>query len=408
MYNLLVLNSVILLFVFVINCLLLFTDLNHNVYYLVHLFSLFLFFLLYFNDKYILPLLLFFSSYTLYLIPFFVFEIPYHYLTQTQTLSNTLFVLTIHYMFFSLFLMFYKKNKFNFDYRLSISSFSFFIIIAFVLLMLPLNIALKPPSSISSYTGEITTSVWVEYSYPFLILLCVSSLRDKYRSLVLIVLILYAIYPLLYSRRLQFIMVSLLIYYTFFINRISFWHVFTFSLFTFIFLRLFESLRMGVTPTINSLILTTNDAGVIGSNQGGVVVSSTVYLHLINTDIFDLYFRLKSLLGVIVTGILPKFLNFKETYINICALNYLPLPGNGGFTSIYFYLWFGLPGVIIFSLLLGKLAFSSSGYYGLPLSLSVFMTFPRLHSYNLLLTVKVCTILFILLFIFKIFSKSRV
>lgn len=366
--------------------------------FVVHLFSL-LFLLFYFrSDKYVLPLLIFGSTYTLYLIPFFYFDLPYHYLVQTQTPELTIRALAYQFTFYYLFFSFRassRTHEYNFP-QLKFSKITFLALTAFLLLMLFINIGMSPPRLGVSYDGSNNSTVWIEYSFIVLVLLCCSTLSQKYRYLVLFVLLLYLIYPLLYSRRLQMIMVLLLLYYRFYVSRLSIFSIYLGMIVVFFGLRIFESLRMGVTPSLLSLLITTNSEGVTGSNQGGVMVSNTIYLYLIDTGIFDWSFRLKSFLGNLVTGLLPGRFNFSETYVNLRALENMPLPGNGGFTAVYLFLWMGEMGVIIVSIILGYLTFTKNSHWVLrAFPLAIFVTFPRLHSYNFLATTKVVTILLI-------------
>ena len=369
-----------------------------------HLFSL-VFLLFYFrSDKYVLPLLIFASTYTLYLIPYFYFNLPYHYLVQTQTPELTIRALAYQFTFYYLFFSFRASSRthvYNFP-QLKLSKVAFFALTAFLLLMLLINIGISPPRLGVAYDGSNNSTVWIEYSFIFLVLLCCSTLSQKYRYLVFFVILCYMIYPLLYSRRLQFIMVLLLFYYRFYVSRLRVSSIFLGIITAFVGLRIFESLRMGVSPSLLSFFITTNSNGVTGSNQGGVMVSNTIYLHLIDIGIFDWSFRLKSFLGNLVTGLLPGSFNFSETYVNLRALENMPLPGNGGFTAVYSFLWMGEMGVIFISILLGYLAFTKNSYWVLrAFPLAIFMTFPRLHSYNFLATIKVMTILLIVYLILK-------
>lgn len=370
-----------------------------NNLYTVHLVSLFFLFYYFRKDKYVLPLIIFSSTYTLYLFPYFYFDLPYHYLVKTQTPDLTIRALAYQYTFYYLFFALRASNR-SVEYhfpQLKLSKYAFFALVSFLLIMLVVNILKAPPNIGASYDGKNNSTVWIEYSFIFLVLLCSTTLSKKYRFVVTFVLLSYLIYPFLYSRRLQMIMVFLLIYYRYYGPKIRVITVYISAIAVFIILRIFESLRMGVAPTLLSLLITTNADGVTGSNQGGVMVSNTIYLYLVDIGVFDWTFRLKSLLGNLITGFVPGNFNFSETYINLRALEHMPLPGNGGYTAVYLYLWLGAGGVICVSLFLGYLTFSKRPVWVLrSLPLAILMTFPRLHSYNFLATIKVITGLLVL------------
>ena len=165
---------------------------------------------------------------------------------------------------------------------------------------------------------------------------------------------------------------------------------------------------MGVAPTLSSFFITTNVDGVSGSNQGGVMVSSTVYLELIERGIFDWSFRIASFAGNVLTGILPGSVNFSQTYINISALNFMALPGNGGFTAVYMFLWLGPVGVFCISWFLSAACFPRTlNYLTVPAMLSILMTFPRLHSYNFLITIKLLTLISVIVLFLSLSRKFR-
>ena len=379
--------------------------------YTLHLFSLsFLFF--YFRvDKYVLPLIIFSSTYTLYLLPYFYFNLPYHYLVKTQTPELTIRALAYQYTFYYLFFAFRASNRsvqYSFP-RLKLSKNAFFALVSFLLIMLVINILISPPNIGIAYDGKNNSTVWIEYSFIFLVLLCCTTLSEKYRYVVIFVLLLYLMYPFLYSRRLQMIMVILLIYYRYYGPKMRVMTIYIATIAVFIVLRVFESVRMGVAPTLLSLLITTNADGVTGSNQGGVMVSNTIYLYLIDIGVFDWSFRLKSLLGNLITGLVPGNFNFSETYVNLRALEHMPLPGNGGYTAVYLFLWTGVVGIICGSLFLGYLTFTKRPFWVLQsLPLAIFMTFPRLHSYNFLATIKVITGLLILYMILNTVRRKLV
>lgn len=110
---------------------------------------------------------------------------------------------------------------------------------------------------------------------------------------------------------------------------------------------------------------------------------------MIQEELFDVYFRFKSLLGTFVGTFLPSSLNFEEAYVNLYTMKFTPIPGNGGFTSIYLYVWGGLLGVIIGGFLFNYfLRNPHNSRLIFIYMIFVFATFPRWYSYNMFILLK--------------------
>jgi len=333
---------------------------------------------------------LFFSfTYVVYIQPYYLLDIPYHYLLETQSLVNTNTVLLLHIIFITT--MFFGVREGFGDFRNMTarrSSPVFYMNISILIIMLPASIALNPPLFGEVYTGAVTSSVWIEYCIIFMIIShCYASTILKKRIL-LCVIVVYLLLPFMYDRRLQFLLYCLIIYALYFDGRFSNKTFFLSLTLSFILVRWYASIRMGTGLTIASSILSVDENGVMGNNQGGVILASTVYIQLIEDGIFDLCFGVKSAIGVLVSFVLPYKFNLPETYVNFSALNYRPLPGNGGFPGVYFYIWGGFLGCVMGGFLFRFLVFGKRSRLGLIFSLLMFVTYPKWHSYSLLITVK--------------------
>ena len=130
-------------------------------------------------------------------------------------------------------------------------------------------------------------------------------------------------------------------------------------------------------------------SGALSNGPGGVLVSCVTYFNLIQTGVFDLQFSVKSFIGMFTSIFLPASLNLPETYINLEALKYDEIPGNGGFPGIYFYLWGRYLGVFIGSLLINFLFRNThkSKYISIYV-LFMLSTFPRWYTYNVHILIK--------------------
>jgi hypothetical protein len=144
----------------------------------------------------------------------------------------------------------------------------------------------------------------------------------------------------------------------------------------------------------------------MGNNQGGVLVSSTVYLQLIQDGIFNMETRLKSFLGFLFSPIIPSSFNFEETYINLFAIKYRPLPGNGGFPGVYTYIWGGYFLLVLFAYFIRKKFLWGFGRVDYAITAFLFCTFPRWHSYNLIILIKLLFWMIILISICDTLTKK--
>jgi len=195
---------------------------------------------------------------------------------------------------------------------------------------------------------------------------------------------------LLYGKRLAFLMIGLLIYNLFFSGKLKTKSLITMLFSGFLLLRLFALIRVGIT-NFNPLflILGITSENIMSNNHGGVIVCSVTYFGLLKEGVFDVMFRIKSLLGVVLGVFLPSSLTYEEAFINLYTLKYAAIPGNGGLTSIYFFVWGGLIGVFIAGWIFNRLI-RNKNYSRLVLVYLIFMfsTFPRWYSYNILILVK--------------------
>ena len=345
---------------------------------------------------------LFFSfTYIAYIQLYYYFEIPYHYLLETQSLINTNTVLILHTIFTTLIFLGQSEGFQNFrNIQSRKSPPIFFTNILILLIMLPISVVLSPPELGQNYSGEVQSSVWIEYCIVFMLVAGLYAFTPLEKKILFAVLMVYLLLPILYDRRLQFIMYVLVIFALYLNGRFSNRFIFLGLVGCFVLIRWYASVRMGSGLSVLASIGSVDDKGVMGNNQGGVFVASTVYIQLIKDGVFDAVFAVKSLFGVLLSFMLPASLNFTETYINLSALNYRALPGNGGFPGVYFYLWGGIFGCLLGGLLFRHLLFGTGGRLAIATSLLLFVTFPKWHSYSLLITVKLGVWLMIFMALF--------
>ncbi len=262
----------------------------------------------------------------------------------------------------------------------------------------------------SEYSLETKSSSLLEYALIPLIGAYLYSDTKIKKSIFFLLAMCFLLLPLLYGKRLAFLMIALLIFNLFFSKKIKIKTILIGVISLSIALRLFALFRVGLTgDNIDWLFLVLGIKNeVMSNNQGGVMVCSVTYLNLINEGVFDFYFRVKSLLGVFSNIFLPSSMNFEETYINLYTMKYITaIPGNGGFTSVYLYLWGGILAVIWGALAFNKILRNPRksrlvAVYGI----FVMATFPRWYAYNMLILVKMGFWLLLFIVLLDLFDRT--
>lgn len=158
--------------------------------------------------------------------------------------------------------------------------------------------------------------------------------------------------------------------------------------------------------SINYLLFGLKENGEYSNNQGGVTAASVAYLGLVKNDTFDLKFRIISFISQFVVSFLPSSLSPDETFINIEAMKYTPIPGNGGFTTTYFYLFLGPIGVIFFSYIFRvMLSIRNHSTFIMLVPILTLTLFPRWMVYSIFPYIKIVVWSLIFYGTLKIFKK---
>jgi hypothetical protein len=368
------------------------------------------------ND--ILLIFLFFSFvHIIYIVAYYFFEISYHYLTDNQSLYNTNSVFFIQILVLRLIFIGIDSNKFEsrkFCLPIKNNNLAYWISILILVILIPLSNWGLTPLSVNSggYSIETESSIWSEYCIIFIIIAALHSNSLNKKRILIFISFFFMLMPLLYGKRLATIMVGLTVFNLFYSGYFSPRKIIYFFLTSFIVTTLFDAVRMyGFSSQINFvyMMLGVNDvSGALSNGPGGVLVSCVTYFNLIQTGVFDLEFSIKSFIGMFTSIFLPASLNLPETYINLEALKYDEIPGNGGFPGVYFYLWGRYLGVFIGSLLINFLFrnIHRSKYISIYV-LFMLSTFPRWYTYNVHILVKMGFWLLFFVFLSGYFKRNN-
>lgn len=362
---------------------------------------------------YIVVFLIFSLLYWFFMVPYYYYGIPYHYLTvyQTPELTNSIIILQL----FLLRVMFFgiDAKKLNVPRSLIKPRRNSIIFISLVILLFVFAgiIVKTTPIAILSgeYSIETQSSLFLEYVLiPLIGAYLYADTKGK-RFVFLLIAVVFLLLPLLYGKRLAFLMVALLIFNLFFSGKFKLKSIIVVIFLLYILLRFIALFRVGMSGRIDwsFLIFAVSESGIMSNNHGGVMVSSVTYLGLIEEGIYDWVFRLKSLLGTIIGTFIPSSMNFEEAYVNLYTMKYTAMiPGNGGFTAIYLYLWGGVVVVVLGGLLFNRLLRNPRQSRLIAIYFIFMMaTFPRWYSYNMFILLKMGFWLLLFILIINTFNK---
>lgn len=361
------------------------------------------------NSLFVLAIFAFFYPLVIFIAE--ILSVNYHIYTNYQTKELTLKVLLIQTISLRLTLFNLKITPAN-SYKRFVNieqrnnGLIYYSLILCLFTMMVASTHGKATVLNGTYSAESDSSIFFEYCIPFIIgawLYAGSNFKNK---LLFLVCIIFAVLPLLYGRRLPFLMVSLLIAQLYFLHRFSYRSVFLLVMLGFVGLSFIALFRIGGDGSIVGALLNINQSGVMENNQGGVIISAASYLGLIQDGFFDIEYRAMSFLGIMTSPFTAGDFSIPETYVNFSAMKYTPIPGNGGLPGVYFFIWGGWLGVFIFSILINYFirTKNSSRYLGV-YTMFLLVTFPRWYAYNMIIIIKMGFWLMVLIFLIDKFHK---
>jgi len=356
---------------------------------------------------------LFIASYSIMPMLYFVFDIKISFYTlfaNYEAYSNTLnyqaiFVASL-YIFSKTT---YKKNRKIIDglplknniliYNLNIAIMIF--IILFGKSGNNLFLSGGYGSVNSSLLGE--TALW-EYILIFTLGAYVFSGKIKIRLFIILVISgLFIIKDILLGGRIASLQLLILNFILIFENKFSNKQFKIIILIGFIVFFFFGAIRDNPDKYFSDFSQLLFDPYTILSNQGEVFYSSTLLIALVNEDVIDVFYRLKSLIGNIISLFMPSRFVFEEADIIWIASRRLGGTGGGGLLTSYFYLWLGPIGVFLIgnyiSTIFNKLYYNTNKYFKY-YSILVLSTAPRWYAYKPLALFKLSLYVVIVLFIF--------
>lgn len=356
-------------------------------------------------------ILLFFSMLNwLYMLPYYFFDIPYHYYMEYQTHYNTNSVVIFQFLFQIIAISKSKlsnHNKFEDIINCKKNDFIFIFNILLLLIMAFISIKGRNLSNYNSYDVDTSSSILFEYC--IIVLICARKYAVGLSRVVALFSVgcLFVFLPLFLGKRGPFLMNGICLFFLFFHGKVNRKTLCFGILSVFFLMSLFALLRKSVNDaSFIYILLNIGDDGIMSNNQGGVMVSSVAYFGLIDAGVFDWVFRLKSFVGNIFAVFLPASYNFPETFVNRVALEHTAIPGNGGFPGLYSYLWLGYFGLIIPLLLHLVFKFRVKNEVIFYYFIMVMATFPRWYAYNMFVLLKMGFWLVVYFYILKLLDNG--
>lgn len=311
----------------------------------------------------------------------------------------------------SVFLMLGKSRPFTVvDYRRRDSAVVFWTAIIAMLTCLVIAVrSIQGNIFEQSYDYELSGSS-ILFEYVLILILvayCYSGQSISRRRVLIVASAVFVVAPLYFGKRLPASMVAFAILLLYMrpknVRQVAL--VFGFG---FVALSLLALFRVGESgQSFAQIIFNISDDGSMRNNQGGVIYSSAVYMKLVHDGIFDIQFALESMANVALSIFLPSSMVDESAYINFAAMKHIPIPGNGGFPGVTFFVWGGIPGVVLAGMLFGWVMKNSCRYPLLAVYVTfLFFTFPRWMAYSVNIMFKAGTLLLIAFVLVRLVSLA--
>lgn len=327
--------------------------------YLATYMVLFCFYIIYSTNKSLIAIYtVFILTYFIYILPYFYFSISFATRETYQNPEITLLTLQlISYFVFVFLLIIHKRGGHIIDfakriyrvnnpiaYWVSLSGTFFF---AFLMTS-------SEGTILNNTYSELTEERYsfIGYAIVFVVIAFVSHTTKLKRLILFAIILIYCSVCLLYGYRLRFLNMSLLAFLLFFEDKMSKKMVTTLAFLAFFFISFIGQFRTGVS-SVNLLSMLGILDGRMVSNQGGVYLTSNIYVGAVIDGVITLEQRIGVLLQFMFSSVLPNSI-YPESYnIKSFAKQTFDIPG-GGFITAFLYIFGGYLAVGIAPFLLAK------------------------------------------------------
>jgi len=378
------------------------------------------------NQKSFFIMFFFWFTYLLYTYPYFFFGTQISVYKIYQNDYNFTLTLIIHSIFLIFFNLFFKTVTFVKDPKLKIrikDNYLFFL--GSILIMLFIVIFGKAGESIfsSGGYGKNSTNNFLnlaiyEYFYIFFLLaLKYSKLKKNRLIIIFIISFFYIMKNLAFGGRIESLQLLLLIFLLFISFKISNKLFYFGAIIGYYIFDIFGRIRGNpyiIFEDLGFLNPFNFNKTIIINNQTDVFYNSTAFIGLVNDNLFDISFRLKSFIYFVIglfapSKYIPQEYTLWKAGINL-GVNY----GGGGLVSSIIYTWLGVFGVILIAYFFAKVFNNFNKSKNEYINIYIIMlltTFPRWFAYSPITAFKLSVYSVIIFWIVdkleEIFSKKH-
>jgi len=378
------------------------------------------------NQKSFFIMFIFWFTYILYLYNYFFFGIQLSVYKIYQNDYNFTLTLIVHSIFLGIFNLYFKTIKYKEDIKnkIRIKDNSLFFL-GSILIMVFIIIFGKSGENIFSaggYGKNITSNflnlaIYEYYYIFFLLAIKYSKLKKDRLIIIFLISFFYIIKNLLFGGRVESLQLLLLIFLLFMSFKISNKLFYFGVIIGYYFFELFGRIRGNpsiIFEGLNILNPFNLNRTIIMNNQTDVFYNSTAFIGLVNDNLFDLEFRIKSFLYFILGLFVPSKYIPQEYTLWTAGRNLGVNYGGGGLISSITYTWLGVFGVILiaifFAKIFNKFNHSKNEYVNIYI-IMLLTTFPRWFAYSPITAFKLSVYSVVIFWIVdkleEVFSKKK-
>jgi hypothetical protein len=231
------------------------------------------------------------------------------------------------------------------------------------------------------------------------------------RNTTIVLMIMFVVKDLLFGGRIDSIILIIASYIIYFRHVFSVKSTLILICVGFIFNKIWGGFRAATSSDITDIFTSTiTNMEVSTDNSPLVYYASMRIIHLIDLGVLDMATRIRSLLGFLLSFIVPYHSLPPEANLS-AYLKHSYFTGGGGLVSIFLYAWGGAIGVVLtaagIGYMIGRFLKSSLGNYTFVYCTFVIATVPRWYAYYPIQLVKFCVIAVIFFALTKWIGKCK-
>ncbi|WP_371017772.1 hypothetical protein [Pseudalkalibacillus sp. JSM 102089] len=342
------------------------------------------------QNKVLSVIIIYMSTYFFYMIPYLFYDISFATRMTYQSFELTIISIKDITLFTNLFLLFLFYTLENHKIKLKSKVIKRDNVLVYAICLIVLFffsiLTMQGPTIL---TGVYKTDTalerygFIDYAVFFVIIAYLFSNTRRKDLLLLLATVLYMTITLLYGYRMRVLQMGFLLFIIYFEN-IKTYKVYLIAFLGFVFMSVFSVYRSKGNFGLYEM-MGLKDSGVIVSNQGGVLLTSNMYLGLLEDNVIDTSIRVKTFIGNLFSIFISQNALPSEYVLSKFTAQFFQIPG-GGFISSYLHIWLGPIGILIGAYIIAKIVsvpFKNKITNILMVySITILVTTPRWYAYN--------------------------